>query len=131
MKAPDGLMMQHVTTLVGDGSDEEVPQGNHAVVDTGGAETLALHIEMASIDDCDFHVDTALTRSFDTWNTVYTRTAVQGIGSLRVYLEAKDGATYPLERFVRWRVKSATTPTGDWSICFWIAAQAKGPGVAR
>jgi hypothetical protein len=126
MKAPDGRMMQHLMTLFGDTGDEEVKQGNHAVVDTGNAETLVLDIELASIDDCDLYVDTSLTRSFDSWTAAYTRTAAAGVGSLRVYLEAKDGATNPLERFVRWRVKSASSPTGDWSICLSIACQVKG-----
>lgn len=121
----DGHIMRRKGTLVGTAGSEEVVQEAWGWIDTADAVRLALVIAIWAIDDCELYIDTAATRDGADWCTAYTHTTAMGVGRFPVCLEAVDGATYPLERFVRWRVMSVASPTGDWALCFGIGAALK------
>ena len=121
----DGFIMREKGTLVGDGGSEVVVQEAWKWKDTEDAIRLVLQIDVWTIDDCTLYIETATTRNGDDWTAAYTHAVGAGVGHFPICLEAIDGATYPLERFVRWRVESDVSPTGDWVLCFGIAAALK------
>lgn len=122
MRRPDGNVMQKWLTAMGPTTGTKVIQSSPAWEDLGFARLAVVRAEIRREVNCKLILQTSSVRdsaegSGSHWTNVI-EIAASPSSSTTYYLEAAQGATYKLERFVRWVVEATAD---DWEICFWIA----------
>jgi hypothetical protein len=120
----DGKVMQKMVTLSGGSANTHVVQTVSGYVDVGSAQRATLRIQVLNVSECALYIETSSIKDSATngghWLQPLTVNAVTS--GTTYYFEVSASATYKLERFLRWRVKSAgTVGTPPWTITFWIA----------
>jgi hypothetical protein len=110
----DGFVFQKRLTLQGPGSggaNQRVTQTASEWLDTGDNRLVVVRAVVSFLSECTLQIQTSPTRdsaeSGGQWRTVVT---INGTTTGANYvLDASPGATYGLDRFVRWQVVSAGT----------------------
>jgi hypothetical protein len=105
----DVSIFQDIVTLEGDVADQEVYQDDEGIVDTHGFRTFELCTELWANTNVVITVESTNMLG-GKWNTAAT-IAAAGL----TYIQAEEGATNKLERYVRWKVKSNGI---NWAVCF-------------
>ncbi len=123
----DGFVLQKAVTLMGELTNQRVTQTEPGWFDAGEHGQVAMRVVASVLNQCVLEIQTSPTRdsseSGGQWRPAVTvSTATPGANFT---LDASQGATYALDRFVRWQVVSAGTVTPPWIACFWISLVAK------
>jgi hypothetical protein len=124
----DGFVLQKATTVMGQLTNQRLTQIVSEWYDAGEHRQLAVRIVASVLNQCTLRIQTSPTRdsaeSDGQWRDAVTvSTATTGANYT---LDVSQGATYPLDRFVRWQVVSdGTVSTPPWVASFWIALVAK------
>jgi len=120
----DGFVLQKATTVMGELTNQRLTQIMSEWYDAGDNRQLAVRVVASVLNQCTLRIQTSPTRDSaeedGQWRDAVT-VAIATTGA-NFTLDASQGATYPLDRFVRWQVVSdGTVSTPPWVACFWIA----------
>jgi hypothetical protein len=117
----DGTEVQPWTTVVGGiacTGDNIVVPGEDRWVDTEGLEQLVIKVQTIECLSATLVVEKAMSPE-GPWTSVLN-VGTTGVASAILSTEYGAGATYMMERYVRWHVESNMS---SWKTCFRINAQ--------
>ena len=125
----DGFVFQSNTTVQGAADEEKVIQSAPRWFDASDYRFVVVRAVVRAFTNCELKLETSPTRDSGESSTADSapdsnwREAVANITQSGTYvLDAAPGATYPLDRFVRWTVKSTAA---SWTSSFWFGMTPK------
>jgi len=111
-------MLQPWTTFGCRQVEQELTQPREAWIPTNDCKRAVITLDVANLTytgtACTLHIETAIDPEGSSgWNTLISTAST---GNQYIIAEAKNGASYPLQYWVRWRVDGREATA--WETCF-------------